>query len=146
MGGQVAAGQLYSTVTDTTKWLSLQFLPSDEGDEGGEGQQIISGRSIRAIQHPQFLASSWSAGYCLPWLARQANDGIILGQDGGEPGFQTIKFIAERSLGVIGLYNGFPASELTPKIFEIVIEAFPTPGSPANTISLPQPVSVSISG
>ena len=121
LGGDVAAGQLYSTVTDLAKWLSLQLLASDDESKG---PQILSSRSLREMQRPQFLESGWTAGYCLPWLARRNNDEVFLGHGGGIFGFITdISFNMERRLGVITLYNGRPAGELTSKIFETVIEA-----------------------
>ena len=121
LGGDAAAGQMYSTVADLAKWLSFQLLASD--DEGEE-PQVLSGRSLREMQRPQFLESGWTAGYCLPWLARRENDEVSLGHSGGIFGFITdISFNVERRLGVIALYNGRPAGELTSKMFESVIEA-----------------------
>ena len=121
LGGQVAAGQLYSTVSDLAKWVSFQFLATDDDSEE---THILSPRSLREMQRPQLLESGWTAGYCLPWLARRQNDDVFLGHGGAIFGFNTdISFNVERRLGVITLYNGRPAGELISKIFETVIEA-----------------------
>ena len=122
MGGQVAAGQLYSTVEDLARWLIFHLgHASDEESDS----TVLSTRSRKEMQRPLFMKEDWSVGYGTPWVLDRKKDEIALGHGGGIHGFGSeIRFNAKRRLGVIVLMNRMVgAQELNSKIFETMIEA-----------------------
>lgn len=122
LGGQVAMGQLYSTVEDLARWIIVHLGPAT-GEE--PDSDVLTARSRVEMQHPLFLEEDWSAGYALPWMMRRENDATIRGHGGAIHGFgSNISFIVGRRMGVIALFNRvFDPKEISSKIFEIVIEA-----------------------
>ena len=122
LAGQVAAGQLYSTVEDLARWLIFHLGPgTDEEPESS----VLSTRSLKEMQRPLFMDEDWSAGYGTPWGMHREKSDIVRGHGGAVHGFGSeISFIATRRLGVIVLLNRMTgARELSSKIFETVIEA-----------------------
>ena len=108
--GYVAAGQLYSTIKDLSKWTSLQF-DSDQNNQSSK--QIIGYRSLREMQRPTIMDNQWTTGYCLPWIARKISDEIVLRHTGFTYGFRAdLSFVPKQRLGVIVLSNTVP--ELPP--------------------------------
>jgi D-alanyl-D-alanine carboxypeptidase len=103
LNGHTAAGQLYSTVSDLAKWLSLQFR-TDVAERGGA--QVLAGSSLVEMHRPQFMEPDWQSGACLPWAAARFGDQVFLGHGGGVFGFLTqTRFCVQDKLGVIWLTN-----------------------------------------
>ena len=122
LSGQVAAGQLYSTVEDLALWIVFH-LGSASDDESESS--ILSTRSRKEMQRPLFMNEDWSAGYGTPWGMHREKNEIVRGHGGAIHGFGSeISFIVTRRLGVIVLLNRMTgARELSSKIFETVIGA-----------------------
>ena len=104
LDGHTAAGQLYSTVADLAKWLSVHFRTDDRDSAGA---RVLARRSVERMQRVQFVEPGWTLGYCLPWWAHRNGREVYIGHGGLVHGFSSqILFSPERRLGVIVLTNG----------------------------------------
>ena len=93
------AGQLYSTVEDMAKFISLQF-----SDKAAGGGQILGGTTLREMRSPIFYGEGPNAGtdIAIGWiLAKTASNHRVAGHSGGIHGYVT-------QIGLIpGLKLGF---------------------------------------
>lgn len=106
LNGLSAAGQLHSSVADLAKWVAFQL-----GEEAGEreGAQVLSGRSLREMHRPQYMASDWASGQCLGWRATRVGNHVYHSHGGGIHGFATqVWFNLPHKVGVIQLMNMWP--------------------------------------
>ena len=122
LGGQIAAGQLYSTVEDLARWIKFHLGPPEDAEEDSP---ILSAAGRKEMQRPLYMQEDWSMGFGMPWWIWRQNDDTVRGHGGGIQGYSTqISFIATRRMGVIMLFNGPVTSQpIQAKIFEIVSEA-----------------------
>jgi len=122
LNGLSAAGQLHSSVSDLAKWISFQFC--DEGGERRDGQ-VLSGRSLREMHRPQYMAPDWSSGQCLGWRATRIGDHVYHNHGGGIHGFATqVWFNLPRKIGLVQLINMWPprkGQELVQDVLEILL-------------------------
>jgi CubicO group peptidase (beta-lactamase class C family) len=103
MRGFTAAGQLYSSVADLSKWISLQFRTQAVAREGS---QVLKGSSLGAMQQPHYIDPSWTEGYCLCWMATRRGENIFHHYGGGLPGFLSMAMFNKREkVGAIVLTN-----------------------------------------
>ncbi len=103
LNGFTAAGQLYSSVEDLAKWISLQFRTKAPKREGA---QVLMGDSLSAMHRPQHVDRSWNEGFGIAWKAMRRGENIFHYHGGGLPGFLTLAmFNKQHKLGAIVLTN-----------------------------------------
>lgn len=101
--GMASAGQLYSSVHDLARWISLQFR-TDAPER--EGTQVLRGRSLWEMHQPNYMEPNWQAGYALAWMGSRYGENVYLGHSGGIHGFITqILFHVPSRTGVVVLTN-----------------------------------------
>jgi D-alanyl-D-alanine carboxypeptidase len=119
--GMTAAGQLYSSVHDLSKWIALQFRTETQAQGG---TQVLSGRSLKEMHRVHYLEPGWDFGYCLAWMAMRRGENVSLYHGGGIHGFLTmVSFTKRQRLGVIVLTNmtGHTATfDITVEILELL--------------------------
>ena len=122
LNGLSAAGQLHSSVADLAKWVAFQ-LNEDAGER--EGAQVLSGRTLREMHRPQYLASDWTSGQCLGWRATRVGDHVYHNHGGGIHGFATqVWFNVPHKVGVIQFINMWPppgGQGLVQAVLELVL-------------------------
>jgi D-alanyl-D-alanine carboxypeptidase len=124
LNGFTAAGQLYSSVADLAKWISLQFRTDASKREGA---QVLKGDSLSEMHRPQHVDDSWNEGYGIAWMATRRGENIFHLHGGGIYGFLTlVMFNKPYKLGAIVLTNsaGHTANaEIAFDILETLIPA-----------------------
>jgi CubicO group peptidase (beta-lactamase class C family) len=138
LNGFTAAGQLYSSVEDLAKWISLQFRTKASKREGA---QVLKGESLSEMHRPQHVDRSWNEGFGIAWMATRRGENIFHHHWGGVQGFLTLAmFNKPHKLGAIVLTNstGHAANaEIAFEILETLIPAIrdsrdiPEPAKPA---------------
>lgn len=89
---------LYSTVIDTSKFLSMQFQSNHNS--------ILSNISLREMHSPVMMLPNWSLGAAISWFAERFEDHIILEHSGEKDGFNAyIGFIPSCKLGISVFIN-----------------------------------------
>jgi D-alanyl-D-alanine carboxypeptidase len=136
--GFTAAGQLYSSVEDLAKWISLQFR-TDASKR--DGSQVLKGDSLSEMHRPQHVDDSWNEGYGIAWMATRRGENTFHHHAGGIYGFVTMAmFNKPYKLGAIVLTNsvGHTAyAEIAFDVLETLIPAVrdsrivPEPAKPA---------------
>ena len=103
--GMAAAAELYASVHDLARWLSLQFrVDAPERD----GAQVLPGASLAEMHRPQYVEPDWSLGSCLGWRANRSGTRIWHGHGGGLPGFRSqILFNVPERVGAIVLIDAW---------------------------------------
>lgn len=98
-----SAGQLYSSVTDLAKWVSLQFRTEAPTSEG---TQVLRGSTLAEMHRVHYLDDAWEIGYGLAWRAFRRPDAIYHRASGGIHGFISYAGLSLRDrVGVIVLTN-----------------------------------------
>jgi CubicO group peptidase (beta-lactamase class C family) len=122
IGGMVPAGQLYSSVEDLAKWLSLQFR-TDAPERGGA--QVLRGKSLGEMHTPLYMEPDWTMGYGLSWMLGRKGENVYVMHSGGIHGFIShVQFSKPHRTGAIALVNGpGPAPEFALEALELVIAA-----------------------
>jgi CubicO group peptidase (beta-lactamase class C family) len=101
LAGLLAAGGLYSSVTDLAKWVSFQL-----GSTGSAGDDVLARGTLREMQRPQILEPDWRTGYGLPWRSTRSGDRVYVNHGGGLPGHRTtVHFDPAHGVGFILLTN-----------------------------------------
>lgn len=96
IGGMVPAGQLYSSVEDIARFISLQFR-----DEPAGGSQILRGSTLKEMRLVQWMNPDWKSAWGIGWGMRLLEGKLAIGHSGGIHGFTTnITLIPEIKLGV----------------------------------------------
>jgi D-alanyl-D-alanine carboxypeptidase len=111
LNGMAAAGQLWTTVRDLSRWIGLQFGPEDA--EPG-GPQILSGPSLSEMRAACYVDSTWTGGYGVGWGIIRRGERIYHGHGGSVPGYRSqILFNRQLRIGIIALIDGVgPADQL----------------------------------
>ena len=131
--GMAAAAELYASVHDLARWLSLQFRTG--APERADGQ-VLAGPSLAEMHRPQYVEPDWGVGYCLGWRANRSGDRIWHGHGGGLPGFRSqILFNVPARVGAIVLIDGMgPADrialELANRAADLLSDLSPAPSPP----------------
>lgn len=103
LNGRMAAGGLYSTAHDLTRWLSLQFRTTRHADGG---RQVISGTTLLEMQRPLYVSPAWDTAYCVSWHALVRPGATLHYHGGGLPAFSTFTaFDRARRVGAVVLTN-----------------------------------------
>jgi CubicO group peptidase (beta-lactamase class C family) len=101
LGGLLAAGGLYSSVSDLARWVSFQL-----GATGSTGDEVLARATLREMHRPQILEPDWRAGYGLPWRSTRSGDRVYVNHGGGLPGHRTtVHFDPAHGVGFILLTN-----------------------------------------
>ena len=105
--GAGPAGDINSTIEDTTRWVRLQL-----GNGTFEGRRIVSPENLAFTRTPK-VAISDKVSYALGWIVQQTPNGSIVWHNGGTTGFGSyIGMVPDKNVGVIVLTNetnvGFP--------------------------------------
>jgi len=138
LNGFTAAGQVYSSVADLAKCISLQCRTDASKHEGA---QVVLGHSLSEMHRPQHVDDSRNEGYGIAWMATRRGENIFHHHGGGIYGFLTLAmFNKPNKLGTIVLTNstGHTANaEIAFEMLETLIPALhdsrviPEPGKPA---------------
>jgi CubicO group peptidase (beta-lactamase class C family) len=129
LGGQMAAGQLYTTVEDLVLWVNLHLGPKEkdnsEDDIKDQYTDILSARSRKEMQRTQFMKEDLSSGVGMPWEIGRLHNNTVRGHGGVIQGYiSQLNFIAGRRLGVITLFNRLlNTAKVNSKIIEMLSEA-----------------------
>lgn len=141
LGGYAAAGQLYSSVNDLSKWASFQFSAYQKDHPK---QHILSADSLKEMHRPRIMDPNWKVGYCLPWIARRISDNVIFGHTGFTYGFRAdLSFNMHKKLAVVALLNTVPElPPITNFIFQNLFD-FTNHSKVDTSITKPVPISES---
>jgi CubicO group peptidase (beta-lactamase class C family) len=120
LNGMAAAGQLWTTVRDLGRWISLH-LGTDAGERGGS--QILAGSSIAEMQQASYVESNWSGGHGFGWRILRRGERVYHGHGGSVPGYRSqIQFDAPLKLGVVLLIDGVgPADEIATALLDTAV-------------------------
>ncbi len=139
MKGISAAGQLYSTVSDLTKWISLQLRTENLQSDA---TQILAETSIREMHRPVFLEPDWSTGYGLPWISSRMGNHILIGHTGYLFGYRAdVSFNPTNKLGLIALFNTSTLPPIRKSIYQILLSSVTSKSvttSPTNSSKIPK--------
>ena len=108
--GMAAAGQLWTTVRDLSRWISSHFRThiSERG-----GAQLLAGPSLAEMQRAVYVEPNWSGGYGFGWRIVRHGDRVFHGHGGSVPGFRSqILFDASLQVGMIVLIDGVGAADV----------------------------------
>ena len=117
-GAVAPAGQLFSSVIDISRFLSMQFL--EEPDSSGSLAPVLDPATIREMHSPVYIGRAWVGGTAIGWHISRAFGHTISSHRGGIPGFTTdVALIRELKLGVAVFTNAFPQpNEIAVRILE----------------------------
>jgi CubicO group peptidase (beta-lactamase class C family) len=94
------AGDINSTIDDTSRWVRLQL-----GNGTFEGRGIVSPKNL-AVTHTPRVAMSDKVSYALGWIIQQTPNGTLVWHNGGTSNFGAyIGLVPERNVGVVVLSN-----------------------------------------
>jgi hypothetical protein len=108
LNGMAAAGQLWTTARDLSRWISAHCR-TDGGPAGGStgGQQILAGTSLYEMQQAVYVEPGWVGGYGFGWRINRRGDRVYHGHGGSVPGYRSqIFFDASLKVGIILLIDG----------------------------------------
>lgn len=122
-GAMAPAGQLFSSVRDISRFMSMQFL-----DEPGAVPQadainsVLDPATIREMHSPVYIGKAWIGGTAIGWHISRAFGHTISSHRGGIPGFTTdVALIRELKLGVAVFTNAFPQpNDIAVRILELL--------------------------
>ena len=105
--GMTAAGQLWTTVRDLSRWISVHFR-TDVPERGG--LQILAGPSMTEMQQACFVEPGWVGGYGFGWRINRRGERVYHGHGGSVPGYRSqIFFDASLKVGIVVLIDGVGA-------------------------------------
>jgi CubicO group peptidase (beta-lactamase class C family) len=122
LNGLTPAGQLYSSVEDICKFISIQFVENSKRRTYHNGN-ILRPSSTREMHNIQSVKSNWSQGHGIGWTINYIAGHITIGHGGKLPGFTTvIEIMPEIKLGVAIFTNtGIWPYDLSNNILKILI-------------------------
>jgi D-alanyl-D-alanine carboxypeptidase len=104
LNGMAAAGQLWTTARDLSRWISAHVRAGLA--ERGEGQ-VLAGASLAEMQRAVYVEPNWSGGYGVGWRIVRHGDRVYHGHGGSVPGFRSqILFDASLKVGIVALIDG----------------------------------------
>jgi CubicO group peptidase (beta-lactamase class C family) len=121
LNGMAAAGQLWTTARDLSRWISVHFR-TDAPERSGA--QILAGRSMTEMQQASYVEPGWVGGYGFGWRIVRRGDRIYHGHGGSVPGYRSqILFNASLQVGVIVLIDGVGAvDEIAARLMDTLSE------------------------
>ena len=124
-GAMAPAGQLFSSVLDMSRFVSLQFVEEDSGTATDEGKirSVLEPATVREMHMPVYIGKRWVGGTGIGWHITRALAHTISSHRGGIPGFTTdIVLDRDIKLGVIVFTNAFPQpNEIAVRIVELLV-------------------------
>ena len=106
LNGMVAAGEMWSSVSDLAKWIGFMTGRNPNGETG-----IMSRRYLEDMIRPVYVNDDWTLGQCMGWRAIRSRDSVYLGHGGGIHGFASATIWNKPSgVGVILLASLWPVS------------------------------------
>jgi CubicO group peptidase (beta-lactamase class C family) len=101
IGGLVPSGNLYSTVEDMARFLSLQFREDSHADNG-----VLDAGSLAEMHAPVWMAPDWQGGMGIGWGLGRLRDRIIVNKSGATFGTTTdAAFLPDLKLGMAVFVN-----------------------------------------
>ncbi len=136
--GLSAASQLYSSVQDISKFISLQFLTGLNDQPA-----ILCPATLAEMHRPFFMGQSWEFGISATWMLFPFQQYTSIGHSGGMHGFVTnITIIPELQLGVAVFCNAMVDSHgITTDILNKII--VPSQESESANSAISQPIKLS---
>jgi len=121
LNGMAAAGQLWTTARDLSRWISVHFR-TDVAERGG--RQILAGPSMTEMQQASFVEPSWAGGYGFGWRILRRGERVYHGHGGSVPGYRSqIFFEASLKVGMIVLIDGVgPADQVAVELMDTLAE------------------------
>ena len=114
--GMAAATGVTSSVADMTRFVSWQLrLLSDDDTE------VLKPSTLREMQRIHWLDPKWKHGFGLTFMIFKNADRVLVGHEGGYPGFKTSTFIS-------------PEEKLAVIVFSNSLDAQPYPGEPLSVV------------
>lgn len=114
-------GGMYSTVSDITKFIAMQFR-----DQPAGGSQVLGSSTIREMQMPVSITPDFESGFGIGWGMRRLAGYKVIGHSGGLPGFTTnITLVPALKLAAIVFTNtGTDPVGISSKVLELLIPVF----------------------
>ena len=107
LNGMAAAGQLWTSVRDLSRWISIH-LRTDVKERGG--RQILAGPSMTEMQQACYVEPGWVGGYGFGWRINRRGERVYHGHGGSVPGYRSqIFFDAALEVGIVVLIDGVGA-------------------------------------
>jgi CubicO group peptidase (beta-lactamase class C family) len=117
IGGLVPSGDLYSSVVDMARFISLQFR-----DDSADANGVLAAGSIKEMHAPVGLAPDWSGGIGIGWHLTRIGDYTAVSKSGATFGTTTdAVFLPELRLGMVLFTNSVAwAPRMTTSSLEIL--------------------------
>ena len=135
-GAVAPAGQLYSSVEDICRLISLQFiedpLTGNDGSREAENDKdyvtVLEPATIREMHSPVYIGKRWVGGTGIGWHITNTMGHTISSHRGGIPGFTTdIAVVRDIKLGIAVFTNAFPQpNDITVRLLESLVPYFET--------------------
>ena len=121
LNGMAAAGQLWTTARDLSRWIAVH-LRTDVAERGG--RQILAGPSTTEMQQACFVEPNWSGGYGFGWRILRRGEQVYHGHGGSVPGYRSqIFFDAALKVGIVVLIDGVgPADQVAVELMDTLAE------------------------
>jgi D-alanyl-D-alanine carboxypeptidase len=117
LNGMAAAGQLWTTARDLSRWISAHLRASLGANDGMDtslpgGRLLLSPRSLYEMQQACYVEPGWVGGYGFGWRIIRRGDRVYHGHGGSVPGFRSqILFDAALKVGIVVLIDGVGAAD-----------------------------------
>jgi len=128
-----AAGGIYSSVDDLSKWMVMQLnngkygkeLSNELFSEQQQGQMWRPHTNLRFTTKPNPRTNQHFAAYGLGWFITDKKGKIVLSHTGGLPGMlsKTV-LVPELNLGIVVLTNSFPGGNAYSSIPEMILDSY----------------------
>lgn len=118
----VPAGQLFSSVRDMSRFVSMQFIDEPSVLAADRAAVVLDPATIREMHTPVYVGKRWAGGTGIGWHISRAFGDTVSSHRGGIPGFTTdVALIREIKLGVVVFTNAFPQpNEIAVRILELL--------------------------
>ncbi|MFN8637243.1 MAG: serine hydrolase domain-containing protein [Chloroflexota bacterium] len=116
LNGMAAAGQLWTTARDLSRWLAFHCgAVAPERRSGvpvASGEEILSATSRYEMQQAVYVEPGWVGGYGFGWRILRRGDRVYHGHGGSVPGYRSqVYFDASIQAGIVVLIDGVGAAD-----------------------------------
>lgn len=136
-GATAPAGQLYSSVEDICRLISLQFIEDPLTTNGSSSTAensfqdqltVLEPATIREMHSPVYIGKKWMGGTGIGWHISNTMGHTISSHRGGIPGFTTdVVVVRDIKLGIAVFTNAFPQpNEIAVRLLESLVHYFET--------------------
>lgn len=129
-GAMAPAGQLYSSVEDICRLISLQFiedpLTTDNSSSSQDFISVLEPATIREMHSPVYIGKKWIGGTGIGWHITNTMGHTVSSHRGGIPGFTTdVVVVRDIKLGIVAFTNAFPQpNEIGVRLLEALVPYF----------------------